>query len=223
MTRHPKARFALCVVLLLTCVALVQAANLAERRFGVRWHQQTPYISVSAVDFLSRDVQHKLRSGLPQTIVLQAIAYKSPSKKPLAAYAHTCRVVFDIWDEVFHVERVTLHSQSSFLMKSPHEIIKICLDLQRVRIGDPRVYRDKQGQDIYVALLVELNPLSEKTIERIRRWLVRPGGNKGLGEDSFYGSFVSLFVNPRIGTADRSLRFRSQTMHVPGASRTSKP
>lgn len=223
MKRHRITRFVLCLSMLLSSAALVQAEHLAERRFGVRWHHQTPYISVSAVDFLSRDVQHKLRSGLPQTIVLQAIAYKSPSKKPVAAYAHTCRIVFDIWDEVFHVQRTTVQSQSSFVMKSPREINKICLDLQTVRLGDASLYRDKPGQSIYVALLVELNPLSEKTVERIRRWLVRPGGSKGLAEDSFYGSFVSLFINPRIGTADRSLRFRSQTLYVPHPAGASTP
>ena len=34
------------------------------------------------------------------------------------------------------------------------------------------------------------------------------------GGEAFFGSFVSLFVNRRIGSAERVLRFRSQTVRA---------
>ncbi len=198
-------------------------ATLSQRRFGGGWVGQELSVDVSVADFLNRDVQHKLRSGLPQTLVMQTVVYTDKSKKPLVAYAQTCRVVFDIWDEIYRVERLTPRQQNTFLLHTPAEISKVCLELQKVRLGNAGIFQDRVGDSVYVGLLVELNPLSEKTVERIRRWLVRPGGSKGLADDSFYGSFVSLFVNPRIGTADRTLRIRSQTMQVPGRKGVKRP
>jgi hypothetical protein len=46
----------------------------------------------------------------------------------------------------------------------------------------------------------------------VRHWLVEPArGQRRLGAgDSFFGSFVSIFVNPRIEDSERQLRFVSQ-------------
>jgi hypothetical protein len=62
--------------------------------------------------------------------------------------------------------------------------------------------------------LIELNPLSSSTLARIRRWLARPRGDYNVEGKSFFGSFVSLFVNDRIGAAERVLRLRSQEFEL---------
>jgi hypothetical protein len=51
----------------------------------------------------------------------------------------------------------------------------------------------------------------------VRRWLVQPArGQRKLGAgDSFFGSFVSIFVNPHIEDSERQLRFVSQPFALP--------
>ena len=51
----------------------------------------------------------------------------------------------------------------------------------------------------------------------VRRWLVQPArGQRRLGAgDSFFGSFVSIFVNPRIEDSERQVRFVSQPFALP--------
>jgi len=51
----------------------------------------------------------------------------------------------------------------------------------------------------------------------VRRWLVQPArGQRRLGAgDSFFGSFVSIFVNPHIEDSERQLRFVSQPFALP--------
>ena len=58
----------------------------------------------------------------------------------------------------------------------------------------------------------DLNPISEDLLADVRRWLVQPArGQRRLGAgDSFFGSFVSIFVNPRIEDSERQVRFASQ-------------
>jgi len=49
----------------------------------------------------------------------------------------------------------------------------------------------------------------------VRRWLSQgTGGGLDRG-GAFFGSFVSVFVNPKIAEADRVLRLRSQPFYRP--------
>ena len=55
----------------------------------------------------------------------------------------------------------------------------------------------------------------------VRRWLVQPArGQRRLGAgDSFFGSFVSIFVNPHIEDSERQVRFVSQPFALPARCR----
>jgi hypothetical protein len=62
-----------------------------------------------------------------------------------------------------------------------------------------------------IASLVEVNPLAPELLDRIQRWVARPGGEARISSaDSLLASFVGLFV-PRVGDADRKLSFRTPT------------
>ena len=49
----------------------------------------------------------------------------------------------------------------------------------------------------------------------MRRWLTQgTGGGLDRG-GSFFGSFVSVFVNPKVAAADRTVRMQSQPFFRP--------
>jgi hypothetical protein len=69
-----------------------------------------------------------------------------------------------------------------------------------------------QPGDYYMAVIVEVNPVSPEMVDRIKRWVSRPtGASTAAPGDALFGSFVGLFV-ARIGTADRQIAFRTQTI-----------
>jgi hypothetical protein len=72
--------------------------------------------------------------------------------------------------------------------------------------------RLRPGTEYVLAVRGDLNPISEDLLIEVRRWLVQPArGPRRLGAgDSFFGSFVSIFVNPRIEDSERQVRFVSQ-------------
>jgi len=92
---------------------------------------------------------------------------------------------------------------------------KTCLVFIKDRIGRPQNYRNFRGASIYFAVIVELNAISDSTVERMRRWLARSEEGSKMTGGAFFGSFVSIFVNRRIGSAERVLRFRSPLHRVP--------
>ena len=195
-------------------VASVAEAQVASRRMGVRWNGAVPHLSFSARDLVSADVRRKLESGLPQTLVMRTYAYPARGRRPIAVSARSCRVVYDLWEEVYRVQVQSETEDRSATLSSIDQVLARCLVSRSVAVGSEVEWTSLGGQSVYFAVLVELNPLSPDTVQRIRRWLARPGGRRVEGE-AFFGSFVSLFVNRRIGDAERTIRFRSQAIEVP--------
>jgi hypothetical protein len=184
------------------------------RRLGVSWEGRVPQVSFSARDVVSAAVRKKLASGLPQTLALHIYAY-GKSGRPVAVTVRSCRVVYDLWDETYRLEVQTATEDRSELVRDLSVVVQRCLVADRVAVGRPTDWQKRSGQEVHFAVLVEFNPLSADTVQRIRRWLARPARGGSFEGDAFFGSFVSLFVNRRIGDAERTLRFRSQLTRVP--------
>jgi hypothetical protein len=187
--------------------------NVPTRAFTVTW-RGSPELSYAAGDFVDAAVLKKLQSGLPQTLITRLYAYDERGRQPLALTALSCRVVYDLWDGVYRIERQTEKSDRTVSVKTLDGVIQQCLDVQSYVIGEPGAYARERGRSIYFAAVVELNPLSQETVQRIRRWLARPSGNE-LEGNAFFGSFVSIFVGRKLGSAEKTLSFRSTLFVVP--------
>ncbi len=66
---------------------------------------------------------------------------------------------------------------------------------------------DLPYEDVYfLRMSVLLNPVDKKTLAEVQRWLSQGIGG-GLDRGGvFFGSFVSVFVHPKIADADRVLQ-----------------
>jgi hypothetical protein len=200
-------------VLASSSLASAQDESVSHRRLGVHWREGVPELVFSASDLASpTSVRERLQSGLAQTLVMRIYAYRE-SGEPIAMAARSCRVIYDPWEEIY---RVQVQEARVDRVESFHDldaVVRRCLVARRMPIGGAAEYRGLAGQSVYFAVLVELNPLSPETVHRLRRWLTRPAGG-AVGQEAFFGSFVSLFVNRRIGSAERTLRFRSQLVRM---------
>lgn len=198
----------------LTPLAYAQAASVVDRKLGVVWQNGTPHLSFSARDLATPALAKKLMSGLPQTLLMRVYAYPERTSAPVAVSVVSCRVAYDLWEEVFRVQLQTDQSDRAVIARSIREVHELCLVMRNRPIGRAESYTKLSGRSIYFAVAVEQNPISRGTVERIRRWLSR-SNNNSMGGDAFFGSFVSIFVNRRIGVAERLLQFRSPGHVVP--------
>lgn len=208
------AVLAVSLALLAASAASAQDA-VPTRTIGVAHPDGVAAVDFSAADFATRDVRRRLESGLPQTLVTRVYAYRSSDGAPIAVAVRSCRVVYDLWEEVYRVEVQSEAADRTVLLHTVDEVVDACLVARRMRVGTAADWRAVRGRQAYFAALVELNPLTPDTVHRIRRWLARPGGSRSTDGDAFFGSFVSLFVNRRIADAEATLRFRSQEITAP--------
>jgi len=206
-------RWLMVASLFVGAVAVAQQ-GVQRRTMGIVFRARVPHIYYSARDLINAQAEKKLDSGLPQRIVVQHFVYVPRRSEPVAVSATHCKVVYDLWQAAYRVEYELLGGGiRNHTLGTRAEVLELCLVMRNQPLGDPS---DLVGhRRLHVASLIELNPLSSSTIARIRRWLSRPRGEANLESRSFFGSFVSLFVNDRIGTAERTLRIRSQDVEIP--------
>jgi hypothetical protein len=210
---------ALAAILMLGYVASATPAraqdvsNVATRAMTVRWHEGAPLVNFSVRDFISKEVKKKLEGGLPQRVVTRVYAFSERGDHPIAITAASCRVVYDLWEGVYRVEEQTPAIDRARTARDPTDALATCLEPKTLAIGDRTAFGKLAGRSVYFGVIIELNPLSADTVQRIRRWLSRAGGE--LGGDAFFGSFVSIFVSRQLGAAERAFSFRSALHTVP--------
>jgi len=199
---------------LLLCGSALAEPPISVRAMLVRWSGAVPLLSFGAQDFVTPSVARKLDSGLPQRIVTRVYAYAENGKQPISLTAMSCRVAYDLWEGVYRVEEQTDATDRSRTLPDQAAVVRACLDVRALALGDGEAYQRFAGKSVYFAAIIELNPMSADTVQRIRRWLSKSGGGQ-LRADAFFGSFVSIFVSRRMGSAEATLAFRSQTFVVP--------
>lgn len=201
------------LALLFAAAATAQPAAVA-RTIGVQWQGSAPQLAFNAEDFVLPKVAAKLNSGLPQRIVMRVYAYPERGDDPLAATATSCRIVYDLWEGLYRVQLQTEQSDRSFSVGDLRAATRVCLDVRALSFTASEAFARNRGKRVYFAVLLELNPLASDTVQRIRRWLSKSGDGQLRG-DAFFGSFVSVFVSRRMGSAEHSLSFRSELLAVP--------
>lgn len=186
-----------------------RAQDVPRRTITARFEGGVARVDVEASDLADDALRRRLSSGLTQRLVTRVYAFQGDAATPIAIGVRACRVGWDPWALAFTVDVQTESSDRSATMRSMDEVLDACLDLRGLRVGRPQDWAAARGARVWFAAIVELNPLSPETVHRIRRWLARPDG-AAMSGDAFFGSFVSLFVNRRIGDAERTLRYRSR-------------
>ena len=211
MRRRGEGARALLVALLLLAPSMAHADDqLPVRQASLAFDEkQTLRVTVGYRDVVDAGTVAKLMGGLPTTIVMRAYVFRESGGAALAAAFKTCRVIFDLWDEVYRIE-ISQTGGSDVVTASPtlEGVLRRCGEADRLAVIGRNVL--PAGTSYYLAGVVEVNPVSPDMLERIKRWVSRPSGTSTSAPgDALFGSFVGLFV-ARIGVADRQIAFRTQ-------------
>jgi hypothetical protein len=187
---------------------LVRPASLPPRQANYAWDTDLLRGSFSYRDVLSDpDIIKKLSSGLPMVIAMRAYVYREGEDTPVTLAPRVCRVVYDLWDEVYrvHVSEPERERDQAAVLDGVFRLCTEARDLPVVRRG----LLDAKAA-YFLAVVVDVNPVSSEIVDQMRRWMSRPTGSAGLGPgDALFGSFVQLFVR-QIATSDKTLTFRTQ-------------
>jgi len=168
----------------------------------VEWDRGSPKVSFSAKDLVDESVRRELSSGLRKRLLIRVSAHFQGSNKQLAVRQFSCDVTRDLWEDGY-VVRIGKQSKR---FETLDDVLRHCLSIKGLYVGEPQRYADNGGREIYFYVRAEFNPISKAQCQE----LIRPSS----GEDPMGPITVSI-VRRRICRAERALEFRSQVVRVP--------
>ncbi len=194
--------------------ASIAAAAPPVRLTGVARKADKLVVSVGLQDlFGARDVE-RLMSGFSTRVLIRVALVREDQNESVAQAVRLSEIVYDLWDEKLRV-RVSNEKPGkpeAHEVPTPNAAVDIATSLVNFAVAD--VGNLDPDAVYHVTLRADLNPISEELVTNVRRWLSRPGSRAGSGE-TFFGSFVSVFVNPRVEDSERMLGLVSQSFQVP--------
>jgi hypothetical protein len=164
-------------------------------------------ITINYPDLLDAALRKRLDSGLATTLVTRAYLFREGGRAEALAI-QTVRVAYDLWDEVYVVEVTDRRGRRAFRERGQAAAIARATLVDRLPLVESA--RLEVNARALAAVIVEVNPVSPELLAQVRRWLARPRTDAGPDGESLFGSFVSIFVNTRVGDAEKVLRFRTQ-------------
>lgn len=202
-----------CVWLLTAVTAQASADSSVFRRMRFAERSGQLVLTTSFGELFDASASRRLASGLPSTVSVRVYVYpRQGASQPLSLVVLEHEVVYDLWDEVYVIRSRDPRGRRQVRTRSQRKAIDIVTELDRLPVAP--LGRVAIGPHHFVAIAVELNPVSPELRAEMRRWLSQPAGKSSLdSSSSFFGSFVSVFVNPKLERADRVLRLRSQPFY----------
>lgn len=216
-----RAPFAVALAVALSLFAPVARADdeppkLIGKAATFTWEKTLLRMTLAYKEVVDDDIARKLPSGIPTVILLRAYVFEEGAENPIALTAKSCRVTWELWEEVFTFK---VQQPGGETTPSPAPNLEGVLNRCATAQGLPVIDRARltPGRSYVIQGLVEVNPVSQEMLDRIKKWVSRPSGATTIGAgDALFSSFVGLFVT-RIGAADRILKFRTQAFVVPPA------
>lgn len=163
--------------------------------------------------FNDQRVNEIIDNGLANIILTRASLVRASDNKKIYLYIRQCTVRFDIWESIYIVKYEDNNLVTTLTYKSKEEMYKLCLNFKNFKIIP--LQQLKKG-NYYVDLILELNPISPQLLSNVKKWLQRmPERHRQLtSSQNFFGSMVSIFLNPKIGRADKQIEVKSNSIET---------
>jgi hypothetical protein len=204
------------LALVLVSAPALGADPLPTRTSGLHWRGHQLAVSVGVPDLIDPVHVERLTSGFATRVLIQTWLYPVEGRGPVTqSFRHT-QIIYDLWGETFNVVIYTAAPGPPEVrtVKTAAEAMALATSLINFPVGD--FSRLPAGATARLFVRADLNPLSQNAVTELRRWLARPPAQGRLGPgDSFFGSFVSIFVNPQIEESERRIEFLSQPIQEP--------
>jgi hypothetical protein len=186
-----------------------------ERKTGVARRDGRLLVSLGLQDLFKAQDAQRLLSGFTSRVLVRVAVFRVDQPEPVAQSMRHTEIVYDLWDEKFRVRRFEAGGKmETRTAATASEAIDLSTALTAFPIA--ALDRLEPGVTYRLSVRADLNPISQELLADVRRWLARPSPRSRMGSgESFFGSFVSVFVNPRIDESERQLRLVSQSWVEP--------
>jgi hypothetical protein len=169
-------------------------------------------VSAAFTEIFDKKAYDKLGNGFPSVLIARMYVYRHDGSAPIAVSGATFRLVYDLWEEAYTIRIDSPLGRKDLVVTRRADALVHVTTLDEFPIA--ALADIEIGPHYYFLMQIQLNPVSDEELAEMRRWLSRPAGATSIDRgSSFFGSIVSVFVNPKLPEADRVLRLRSQDFY----------
>lgn len=200
-------------IILSTAATALADRPIVDKKMAFSETQTHLRITTSFTEVFDKKAYDELTSGIQTTLVVRIFIYQRGKEDlPVSVAVGRFNVRYDLWDETYVVTIQSNYYNHKTKLESRSAALKAVTELVNFPIAELK--HVAVGPHYFVGMVVELNPVSKKLLAEVRRWLTRSSGAVNVSRGaSFFGSFVSVFVNPKLPEAYRILRLRSQPFY----------
>ena len=208
--------FILCVCVIASSLAVAPSVARADedvseeaRKMDFSEARGNLAVTTTISDLFDEAAYEELGSGVASVVVVRFLVHRRGEVEPTAFALAKVRVVYDHWDEEYSVQVEGPLGGSRSKHKRRSAALSAVTTFDKFPIAP--LNKISVGPHFVLSVIVELNPVSPELLAELRRWLTKPAGQERLDAgSSFFGSFVSVFVNPKLADADRVVKYKSQ-------------
>jgi hypothetical protein len=156
----------------------------------------------------NKAIKKKLADGLPVTVQVRGyvVLVGSENPQPIVFTAHTCRVAYDLWNEVYEISENGTKRPPVVTMKG---VYRRCtnMDMNVVLRSD----LPTKPPDYELHVKVDVNPVDPELQKKIQQWVTRPSGTTGAISpgDALFATFANVFMSKKIPPAELVIEFRT--------------
>lgn len=196
-------------------LAYAEDAPLATRKVSFSVEKGALRVTLNYRDLVDNALTQKAASGLPMTLAFRAYLWREGDSNPLALYVRTCKVTYDLWDEVYRVRVSTPSGERDLGVINFDGVARQCLEFKNETWMEVSALRGPGP--FFFGVIAQVNPVSQEMQRDLRAWVSRPAAVSGIAPgDALFGSFVSLFTQKLgDGASDKTVRFRTQSFTPP--------
>ncbi len=186
------------------------AAEASPRPAAFVWepNERMLYATFGFRDAVTDKLRAQLGRGLPTTIVLTAALYRSGAPRPLSTTVQSCKITWLVWDEVYKVEITRPDGGETLKTLTVNGVLRRCAEARELLVGTRE--QVPLRAPLVLKAKVQVNPVSEEVLQRLKRWVSRPSGTStATAGDALFSTFTGLFLQ-RIGAAEHELEFSTK-------------
>jgi hypothetical protein len=205
------------VVVVLAIAARARADDNAPQTQHMLLAESGPYLTLSTpkpyalTKLFDPPAYEALATGMKKTVVIKLQITPLGSEQPIAEQVIQIEVLYDVWSENYQILIDSLGGRTKLVAKSHAAALDMVTQLDKVPIA--QLSQIPTEQVFVLKLVADLNPVSDETLAEVRRWLSQGNGGGLDRGGALFGSFVSVFYNPKLARADRVLRLQSQPFY----------
>lgn len=189
--------------------ALAQEERPPPKPFPVQIQGELYLANVHLGRLFDAALREKLGSGLTTRIVIRTQVLDLEGNTVRALGVSEYRILYRVWEEDYIVRHWSALGERSFKLRHYEDVMR---RVSRQRSLPLATRADLPAGGRYQAVVeVEVDPVSEELLTRVREYLSNPGGHRAEGGGrGLFGNLARIFFDPRGGSGGAVLELRSE-------------